>query len=189
MANYTFDKNKFWYKHRFIDYTIHRRKYVPHTNFIERRVFGYFNDFCLSYIAYIEMALTFQQQTRNNRNMFGDRVLAADVIFNYLTNKINVQGLLIDLRPHMEEFKNKIGSISARINFTGNDLELLRNWDVNNPETLHSLLQYLYKMRCTFFHGDKLDFNTMIDVLCPTCQCLRQINFVLFKAMNEDIGR
>lgn len=189
MGNYTFDKNKFWYKHRFIDYTIHRRKYMPRANSIERRVFGYFNDFCLSYIAYIEMALTFQQQTRNNHNIFGDRELAADVMFNYLANKINVRELLVDLLPYVQECKNKIDSISARINFTGNDLELLRTWDVNNPETLHSLLQYLYKMRCTFFHGDKLDFNTMIDVLRPTCQCLRQINFVLFKAMNEDIGR
>lgn len=182
MANYTFDKNQFWYKHRFIDYTIHRRKYVPRANSIERGVFGYFNDFCLSYIAYIEMALTF-----NYEKTFRDRELAVDAMYDYLTNKIDVHKLLVELFPYVKECKNKIRAISARIDFRGNDLELLRNWDVNDQETLHSFLQYLYRMRCTFFHGDKLDFYIMIDILRPTCQCLRQINFALFKAMNEDL--
>lgn len=188
MANNTFDRDKFWYKRRFIDFSIHRRKYVPRTNSVERKVFGYFNDFCLSYIAYIEMALTFQP-TGNSQNRYRDRELAADVMFNYMANKINVRELLVELQPYAEECRNHIRSISARINFTGDDLELLRNWDISNPETLHSFLQYLYKMRCTFFHGDKFDFNIMIDILRPTCLCLRKINFVLFKAMNEDIGR
>ena len=188
MIEIAFNRDRFWYKQRFIDYTIHRRKYTPRTLETERKVFGYFNEFCLSYIAYIEMALTFQH-SENNRNQYKDRELAVDVMYSYMKEHTDTHEILLTLKPMIEEMKGKVINLSEIINFRGTDLDLFRAWDVNNPETLHSLLLYFYRMRCMFFHGDKFDFVSMIAVLRPTCQCLREINFTLFRAMKEDLNR